>query len=129
MAPNKLFLDANILIEILESRPKHKEAQKLVRAGAGKLYVSTLTCHIAIYISQKRAGLDIMEQFLSDYEWLELLPEDVSWAFNNRRSEDFEDALQVAVAIRNGCDTFVTLDHSLFRAYRDLPTLSVKLLA
>ncbi|MCB9822282.1 hypothetical protein H6801_02885 [Candidatus Nomurabacteria bacterium] len=28
----------------------------------------------------------------------------------NMRDDDFEDALQIAVAIRNSCETFLTLD-------------------
>lgn len=128
MAKNSLFVDVNVLIEILESRPKRKAAQNLMRANAGNLYISTLTCHIVTYVSQKRVGLELLEQFLTDYEWLALLPEDVLWAFDNRRGKDFEDALQIAIAIRNGCDTFITLDQELFRTYGALPTLSVKLL-
>ncbi|MDZ7744467.1 MAG: PIN domain-containing protein [Candidatus Saccharibacteria bacterium] len=128
MAPSKLFLDANILIEILESRPKHKKAEKLLLSGAGNLHISTLTCHIAAYVSRKRIGLEVLEQFLGDYIWLELKPEDIAWAFDNRRDNDFEDALQIAMAVRSGCSVFYTLDKQLVNAYATLPTLEVKLL-
>lgn len=65
---------------------------------------------------------------MSEFTTLPLLPEDVAWAYENIRDEDFEDALQLAVAVRTGCETFVTFDKHLAKTYSNLPTLEVKLL-
>lgn len=124
----KVFLDANVLIEILESRPKDKQAIAVLTDSAHRTHISSLTCHIVTYVAMRRVGLRMVEDFLQDHIILDLLSEDVLWAIENRRNDDFEDALQVAVAIRTGCDTFYTFDAQLAKAYRDLPTIAMKLL-
>lgn len=128
MANRKIFLDANILIEILESRPKSKKVQKFLFANADRLSISSLTCHIVAYVSGKSQGLETVEEFLADYYVWSLEKDDVQWAIDNRRNEDFEDALQIAIAIRNGCSEFVTLDEQLAKTYESLPTLKIKLI-
>jgi predicted nucleic acid-binding protein len=65
---------------------------------------------------------------MQDYVMIELSADDFAWAFDNARDDDFEDALQLAVAIRTGCDTFVTFDKQLAKNYNNLPTLKVVLL-
>lgn len=129
MAVNKAFVDTNVLVEILESRQKQKAAIKAIREHGGELHISALSCHIVGYISQQRIGLELIETFLSDYEILSLAPEDVAWAFRNRRNDDFEDALQIACAVRNGCTTFITFDKQLAKDYQNLPSITVRLLA
>ncbi len=128
MAPDKVFVDANVIIEILESRPKQNQAMRALRQVSGRVYISTLTCHIIAYVCIKRSGLDVIEQILADFDKLSLEQNDVNWAFANRRNNDFEDALQLAVAIRNGCDTFLTFDQPLHKAYKDLPNITIELL-
>jgi predicted nucleic acid-binding protein len=81
-----------------------------------------------MYICRKRVDINIIEKFLLDYKILSLSEEDVKWAMTNRRNADFEDALQIAIAIRNGCTEFITLDRELYEAYKNLPTLKLRLL-
>jgi predicted nucleic acid-binding protein len=124
---NSTFLDANILLEVLLDRKKAAVAKLIIETNAGQSYISSLTGHLVVHYVQKVVGLAVIRQFLDDYEMVGLTATDFEWAFNNIRDQDFEDALQLAVAIRSGCDQFITLDQSLFKAYKGLPFIKVKL--
>lgn len=127
--PDKLiFLDANVLLEILLARKNDKIARRFIQNNAGHLAISTLTAHLVVHFGTKVVDLPVLRQFLGDYYMLEMTYMDFDWAFNNARSNDFEDALQVAIAIRNGCNEFATFESQLFKVYKDLPTIKVKLL-
>jgi predicted nucleic acid-binding protein len=43
---------------------------------------------------------------------------DAQWAFMNFQGKDFEDALQVACALREDCSSFATLDELLAKKYK-----------
>jgi predicted nucleic acid-binding protein len=58
---------------------------------------------------------------LSENKILPLALEDYRWAVDNEQGRDFEDALQVAMAIRTGCSSFITLDANLAKRYAKLP--------
>lgn len=125
--PDKLiFLDANILLEILLERKNDKVARRFIKNNAGHLAISALTAHLVVHFGSKVVDLPILRQFLGDYYMLEMTYMDFDWAFNNARSSDFEDALQLAIAIRNGCNEFVTFESQLYKVYKDLPTIKVK---
>jgi predicted nucleic acid-binding protein len=49
---------------------------------------------------------------------LDLTPQDYLWAKRHCMDGDFEDALQMAVAVRNRCKVFVTLDKTLAKNYQ-----------
>lgn len=53
---------------------------------------------------------------------------DVTWAFANVRDSDFDDALQLVVAVREGGEELVTFDQRFHQRYTDLPQLKVRLL-
>lgn len=127
--PDKLiFLDANILLEILLERKNDKVARRFIKDNAGHLAISVLTAHLVVHFGTKVVDLPVLRQFLGDYYMLEMAYMDFDWAFNNARSSDSEDALQLAIAIRNGCNEFVTFESQLFKVYKDLPTIKVRLL-
>jgi predicted nucleic acid-binding protein len=125
---DSIFLDANIALEIILERQNMQLAKDLLlKHSDNNLYVSSLTAHLIIYFGQKRVGLPILRQFLEDYTILSLDAVDFEWAFNNIRNNDFEDALQLAVAIRNGCSSFITFDKSLVDAYNSLNSIPIHL--
>lgn len=124
----KPFFDANILLSLLLLRGDHKQAYKLqTTLPAPEIYISSLSGHLVTHFKPKDIDLKILEVFLADYHMLDLTSDDFTWAFDNARDEDFEDALQVATAVRNGCDVFYTFDKKLYTAYSKLPTLDVVL--
>ena len=123
-----VFLDANILLEIILERPQQLAAKKFLEAQQGALHISALTAHLVVHFGQSRVDALVLQQFLGDYKVLALEAADFAWAFANQRNDDFEDALQLGVAIKHGCDTFVTFDKQLASAYKNLSTITVTLL-
>lgn len=129
MANNvRLFLDANVLLEIILSRSVEVAAREFLTTNRGELAISALTAHRVIHFGQVRTTLPVLRRFLSDYTVMPLTENDFRWAFEHIRDDDFEDALQLSVAIRNGCDRFVTFDNSLHKSYSTLSSIEVVLL-
>jgi len=126
---DSLFLDANILLEIILGRRQESIARRLIESQSDHLFISTLTAHLVVHFGHVIVNLPILRNFLSDYTILTLDPVDFEWAFTNIRNQDFEDALQLAVAIRNGCDRFLTLDKTLSTSYKDLSPIQIQLLS
>lgn len=93
---------------------------------ADTLYISALTAHLVVHFGQAIVHLPIVRQFLGDYTVLGLENADFNLAFNNVRGNNFEDGLQLAVAIRNGCTHFSTFDTDLVARYQDLPSIQVQ---
>ena len=125
---NSVFLDANTVLEIILERQNQQLAKDLLSKYSENLYVSSLTAHLITYFGQKQVELSVIRRFLEDYTILPLDAVDFEWAFNNIRNKDFEDALQLAVAIKNGCTCFITFDKSLVVTYGSLKNISVRLL-
>lgn len=123
----KLFLDANILLEIILDRPLNKQCRMFLEQNVGSLYISALTAHLVVHFGTSITGIKVIKDFLDDYYVESLEYTDFEWAYNNGRDKDFEDALQIAVAVRMGADTFVSLDKKLVKTYKDLPILNFKL--
>lgn len=124
-----VFLDANILLEIVLGRDNESVARKFIADHQGDLYISALTAHLIVHFGKDIVDLPIIRKFLSDYTIIALESSDFDWAFINSRSQDFEDALQLGVAIRNGCSQFVTFDKVLATTYKSLPSIEIKLLS
>jgi predicted nucleic acid-binding protein len=81
-----------------------------------------LTVHLIMHFGRKEQIDDyFLQAVINENELFSLSAEDYEWALVNERGKDFEDALQLAVAMRTNCDTFLTLDKKLARDYADLP--------
>lgn len=128
MRANSIFLDANILLEVILGRSKEQSARRFIKTHSDNLRISALTVHLVVHFGQTIVDLTTLRKFLSDYEVLSLDSADFEWAFINIRGKDYEDALQLAVAIRNGCNKFVTLDKSVSSLYSALPSIETMLL-
>ena len=124
---HKVFLDANILIEVILGRDKQAVARNLLEKYKESLNISALTAHLVIHFGMKKVSLLIIKEFLDDYQVLDLGYSDFIWAFNNIVDNDFEDALQISVAIRNGCTHFITFDQNLVKKYSSLKNISIVL--
>jgi predicted nucleic acid-binding protein len=109
-------------------RPNEKLARQIIEKQNDNIYISALTAHLVVHFGQSIAALPILRAFLSDYIVLSLDASDFEWAFTNMRDNDFEDALQLAVAIRNGCEQFVTFDKDLATTYDNMVQIQTRLL-
>jgi len=117
-----VYLDANILIEtILPGRPLAREVADRLDQIDTDIAVSVLTVHLVYHFGRKyKVPDDVLEDVLSPNLILALTPEDYQWAKINEKGRDFEDALQVACALRNGCASFMTIDKPLAKSYQPL---------
>jgi predicted nucleic acid-binding protein len=124
-----VFLDASILLEIiLRDRAKKLQVENFLQAVSEPTAISMLSVHLIMHFGRKEQASDeFLEGVIKENELLTLLPEDYEWATVNEKKKDFEDALQMAVAIRAMCETFVTLDNDLAKAYAGLPIKIVTL--
>lgn len=114
-----LFADANIILEILlPGRPKSQDVEKLLR---GKdICISMLTVHLVYHFGlQERYELNQIKRFLDGYAILDVTGSDYQKALQTIRDKDFEDALQLAVAMRSDCDAVITLDRQFAKTYKD----------
>ena len=124
----KTCIDANVLLEtLLEGRIKANVATKyLSRVENGAL--SPLSAHLYVHfgIKEKHAVADLLQD-LQAYRMLTMDEAVVRWAAANVQGNHFEDALQVASALLDGCDRFVTFDGPLAKNYGQF--IDIQLLA
>lgn len=118
-----VFLDANILLEIiLKDRAKKLQVENFLGTVSETTVISMLSVHLIMHFGRNvRANDEFLEGVIKENELLALTPEDYEWASINEKNKDFEDALQMAAALRVGCEVFVTLDKDLAKAYAELP--------
>lgn len=111
----KLFLDTNILIDILERRePFFLAATNLLELGKQKkveLFVSTLTMVNCVYIVRKKLGRDaVVDSLRAVRSFVSISPMGENVFDNAIKSSftDIEDAVQYYSALAAGCDYIIT---------------------
>ncbi len=111
------FVDVNILLEVIQKRTRAKACEQFLVNDRAKA-ISTLTIDLVMYfIERDRLAWEPIKDFLGSFSWLPLTDADAQWAFMNFQGNDFEDALQIACALREGCSSFATLDGTLSKKY------------
>jgi predicted nucleic acid-binding protein len=116
-----IVLDANVLLEILEQRSYYDDVivvlEKQAKRGSD-FAVSTLTVSNTFYLAERhKIPTKRVEQLVESYKILSVLPDDVSWALAHYKGADFEDALQIAVSLREKSENFLTIDEQLTKKY------------
>lgn len=104
----KVFLDTNILIDLLEGRRDLSEKF----SSKEKLFISPLSIHILLYVMKQKVPNDV----LADLEELfSLIPFDETMCYKALAGPtvDFEDNVQLHSAAEADCDTFLTEDKKL----------------
>jgi predicted nucleic acid-binding protein len=118
----KVFLDANILVSVLNKEyPVFTYSSRILSLAGHKgvtLYTSPLCIAIAFYFSEKKDGRSRAKQkitVLSDH--LAITAMDgltLKDALKNKRVNDVEDGLEYYSAIGSGCKCIITEDKSDF---------------
>lgn len=123
-----VFLDANALIDLYLSRPRLKKLSQVLAEINGQLVTSVLSVELCSYISRKEKdrGLKQLQDFMNGIDILALADSTLSLSFRIAQDEDLEDALQVACALENAVDVFITGDVKLAKRYGHL--LKIKLI-
>lgn len=113
-----VFVDANIVLELILPGRKKAKAVARILGQQSDMALSMLSAHLIWHFGRLQ-GLpdDFLTKIIDDYKLLSVTEADYNWAKHNERGKDFEDALQVAIALKAGCDTFITLDGPLIKRY------------
>ncbi len=121
-------LDANVILEVLLERRHRAIASRAISEIKDKPSISMLSLHLVVYFCRvSHLPFSAIYGALDMVEILDLIHADYQWAKYNMRDDDFEDALQIAVAIRSGCEMLLTLDKKLHDTYKSLPQLKIQL--
>ena len=111
------FVDANVLLEVILRRARATTCEQFLGNSEDKA-ISLLTLDLVMYFVQRdKLAWVPVKAFLDSFRWMPIVEADAQWAFAQFAGDDFEDALQVACAIREGCSKFVTLDKGLSKKY------------
>jgi len=117
----RVFLDTNILLDLLLERPGFEDSARILQAGEDKhiqLCCSFLTMANLAFVLRKISNTALLVPSLMQIAGLmEVLPMDNELLTEsyNMKGRDFEDILQAVCASRNGCDIIVTRNAKDFK--------------
>lgn len=127
----KIFVDANIVMDLLEKREEfYQEAQELFTLSdkkSVKLYVSALTLanvHFLLFKYLKMEARKVLAKFKVLVEVLAVDDKIIDLALTSNL-RDFEDAIQYYTAIENEMDIIITRNKKDFKNI-NLPVLTAK---
>jgi predicted nucleic acid-binding protein len=126
----KIFLDANVLISVLNREyplfPISSRVLSLADRDGIALYTSPICLAIAFYFSEKKSGADMaklkIEMLSKKILMSSVNQEVVNQTFANRQVQDFEDGLEYYSALESNCEVIVTEDDNGFY-YSKIPVL------
>lgn len=129
----KLFVDTNIVIDLLSRREPFFEEAAIVFSLADKkkikLSVSSLTIANTSYALLKQMDSNKAKAILRKLRLIvEILPLDdkiIDLALNDETFNDFEDSLKYFTALENGQDIILTRNLKDFKSSK-LPTMTAK---
>ena len=114
----KIFLDANILVSVLNKEyPLFTYASRVVSLADDKkytIYTSPLCLAIAFYFAEKKSGTKLAKQkiaILSAKLVISSVGEnEVLLSLQNKQVNDFEDGIEYYAAVANKCQVIITED-------------------
>ncbi|MEZ4889701.1 MAG: PIN domain-containing protein [Crocinitomicaceae bacterium] len=128
---NRVFVDTNIILDLLEKRADfYEEAQELFTLADRneiKLYVSALTIanvHFLLYRHLKMEARKVLSKFKVLVEVLPTTDKILDLALTSNQ-KDFEDAIQYYTAIEFGMEIIITRNKKDFKNLT-LPILTAK---
>ena len=117
----RLFLDANVLLDVLLSRqPFVDDSERVLNLCAKKVFdgcCSGLTICNLMYILRKHCTIDIARRCMIDFSTYVNVVDVKSTSIANAlhsSNPDFEDAVQARCAVECGADVIVTRDKTGF---------------
>ena len=113
---NRIYLDANILLDYVLDRPEKESAAKilqLINSGNIKAYISSSIINILSYVLSKNFSIEktkeVIIYIIHDIELIDM-PKEIVLQSLNSKMNDIEDALQYHVALYNKIDFFISND-------------------
>ena len=111
----RLMIDANIILDVLQKRePFYHDSSKILKMCETNMvegHLSTLTFANLVYIMRKELGPEKIEQVLKILSLICCFDDLTLLDVNNSASllwDDFEDAIQSAIAKRINADYIIT---------------------
>lgn len=126
-----VFLDTNILLEVILDRNEKVSCQQILQAGIDgeiNLFASYLTfANMAYILERSKIPHEQIYQIERTLEsCIDVLPMD-RWQLRaalRHEVKDFEDMLQYQSALAGGCDCIVTINSKDFMEFSSLPIYS-----
>ena len=104
----KIFLDANILIDLIEMRGRITPAE----LDKHDVFISPLSVHILMYITKHKVPYEYLSQTITSFIQTQFDEHIVHLALTGP-TIDFEDNVQLHSAAEAACDVFLTEDKKL----------------
>lgn len=124
----RVFLDTNIMLEVLCKRRFCQPCEQIIQAGRdGEIMLSASFLSFAnmayILHREKMNRTDIYRTERTMESMMEVLPMDVNQlrASLSHEVKDFEDMLQYQCAVNGQCDCIVTINTADFQEFSILP--------
>ncbi len=106
----KIFIDANIFIDLVENRTK----LTINDLNSNDLFISSLSAHILMYTSKKKVPYPILSEIIKRFSVINFNYDILGKALT-RPTSDFEDNVQLHSAADADCDIFLTNDAGLLK--------------
>jgi len=127
----KAFVDTNIFIDILLGREPFVEdavmVYKLCENSLIEGYIAPITINNIYYICRKAKEIEKIKSYLADiatvFTVASLGSQSIQKA-NTLKMSDYEDALQYAMALENGCEYLVTRNVKDFKGLKHLKVVT-----
>lgn len=122
MVTNKIFLDTNIIADIIDTnRPSHNQAvevlQQLILQNAQIFISEDMITTIFYILKDKRVTLEFLEEVVF-VDWSVLTfgksVLEIGVRLSLEKNLDLEDVLQCLCAKENNCDVFITNDKKFY---------------
>lgn len=125
----KIFIDTNILLDVLTGREPFYENSaiiwSMVEKDLIKGYISAISVNNIYYIVKKQLGKSeaekLIDKILKDFKVTSLTFEILKLA-RTMKEKDFEDVIQYFSALQTGCDFIVT------RNKKDFPQKEIEII-
>lgn len=126
----KVFLDANVIIDVVQNRIDFVEASsKVLQLGLDgdcELCASDITFTTVSYYARKnRTSEQLYEVLQSLRDFIDIVPSGkiaIDWALC-QKSKDFEDAVQYYSALRSGAEYIISRNVRDY-PYNDIPVIT-----
>ncbi len=109
----RVYLDANIFIDITRDRGNKKLAEKL---DQHTVYISPLSVHILFYSYKTKVPNQWADHAVSSFKIIDLTKSILKKALGGPTA-DLEDNIQLYSAAEAGCDVFLTSDEKLLKLH------------
>ncbi|SFZ99058.1 PIN domain protein [hydrothermal vent metagenome] len=127
----KVFVDTNIFIDILLDRENFSKnavlIYKLCENNMLDGYVAPITINNIYYICRKAKHIDDIKEYLADIAnifTVAIMDSNSVRKANKYNINDYEDALQYAIAIQSNCEILITRNTKDFKQLSKIKVLT-----